>query len=265
MKIDPNDPLVKEYRELSAALRRLQEQRKSAEKQEREDPAKSIKNFYGVLEHMRTEFLKQNPQAKKDIIGKLIEEIEIHQLSPHLYLMRIVWIKPIAGERDDVALLWRATATKAPWSTEEETILQTLYPEADILTLMQALPDKAMNRMRTRASTLGIRRQQRTRYPFYETITWKDLEVAKPEEREVLWEEMNRMARSTKKRGRVAVSWLLPFDEISFLRLLVIRGNEEGSAGRTPGLITHAISHGRTEGDLSSGGPFAARLYHYSS
>jgi hypothetical protein len=61
LELDPNDPIVKEHRQLKADLRRLQRQREEASRTLNEDHAKSISDFYHTLMHLRTEFHKRKP------------------------------------------------------------------------------------------------------------------------------------------------------------------------------------------------------------
>src|SRR5205085_11229882 len=98
-----------------------------------EDPSKSIVGFYDVLSHLRAKFHKRSPQDKKDIMKKLIKEVKINALSPHLMTLHITWIEPLATRSgEDVALLWRGTPSKTPttneWAEEEEEKLERLYP-----------------------------------------------------------------------------------------------------------------------------------------
>lgn len=224
-KLNPNDPIVKKYREISASLRQLRQQRKEAGNRAQEDPEKTIHGFYSTLGHLRTEFLKRSPQDKKDIIQKLVDEVEIQMLSPHLFVMRLIWIKPITGRddsepRDDVVLLWKCLSrqyTGYEWAPEEDARLRILYGQASQQELMEAFPAKSFGRIRNRASFLKLPRRPRSERQFHETITWQDLATALPDEREVLWDEINRLAECTRK-NQIGALWFLPIDEVSFLR-----------------------------------------------
>ena len=231
-ELDPNDPIIKEHRSLTATLRNLQKQRAEAAIEVQEDPAASIENFYGVLSHLRAEFNRKAPQTKKDIIRKLVESVEVSAISAHLYTLRITWIRPLSSYRDDVALLWRSDPTrdngKSSWSEEEERMLKTLYPSSQQLEIMQAIPNKTPGQIKKRASELEIRRDyvitnsQHTRYHW--TVRYKDLEevskfTSSEEEKAFLWGEINTMARAS-QRGKLSVSWFLPIDMISFANCL---------------------------------------------
>jgi hypothetical protein len=243
VELDPNDPLMKEYRQLSATLRRLKRQRDEAALLANEDPTRSITDFYHVLSHLRSEFTKQDPQTKKDIMKKLIEEVKINALSPHLYTLHITWIQPMAAGREDVALFWRSDPlnnhVKAVWTEEEEAALRTLYPDRPRNEIMQAIPTKTPGQIKKRAGELRIRRPRwhiDETERFYWTVCYADLQAAAAftetvKERSFLWAEINRMAERT-KRGQLTPSWFLPVDMISFVRDLCATNEIEGGLPR---------------------------------
>jgi hypothetical protein len=224
-----NDPNIKEQRDLYIQLRRLQKQREKAAEAANEDPAKSITDFYYVLSHLRAEFNKKDPQTKKDIMKKLIEEVKITAISPHLLTLHITWIKPLATsrDRDDVALLWRGTPNKSPttnyWTEDELAALRTLWPDAPHTDIMHAIPNKTSSQIKDKAWELGIRRDFH-HLPrggrFHLTIAQIDLQAAAAftecvKEQDFLWREINAMAERTRK-GDISAMWFLPIDAISF-------------------------------------------------
>jgi len=230
IELDENDPIVIERRHLQVTLRRLQKQREEAARQTKEDPAHSITNFYHVLSHLRTEFTKQSPQRKKDFIRKLIEEVKITAISPHLFTLYITWIQPLATERDDVALLWRCTPTKSDtvsvWTKEEEAALRTLYPLRPQLEIMKSIPNKTPGMIKNRAYHLHVRRQRNMRggERFFWTVCYADLQAAAQFtettiEKDFLFSQINRMAEETKK-GNISALWFFPVDMVSFAKSL---------------------------------------------
>src|SRR5207244_4419026 len=85
------------------------------------DPEETITSFYYVLSHLETEFQKQSIDVQKQMMTKLVKQVTVNNLSPHLFSLYIVWQDGIAI-RPDVALLWRGGALKEMegWSEEEE-------------------------------------------------------------------------------------------------------------------------------------------------
>jgi len=233
IELAENDPNIVEQRNLYMQLRRLQKQREDAARQSKEDPSTSITNFYHVLSHLRAEFMIQPPQTKKDIMRKLIEKVTIQAISPHLFTMHITWISPLATERDDIALLWRATPTKSDeiskWTEEEDEALKALYSNAPQLVLMQGIPNKSPGMMKNRAAFLRVRRQRNIHEE--ERLSWNmmyaDLQAASAfttteKRRLLLWEQINIMSQQAKKRTETTITalWFFPVDVVSFVQSL---------------------------------------------
>jgi hypothetical protein len=242
--LDPDDPIMVEHRRLRATLRNLEKQREEAAREAKEDPGKSIANFYYVLAHLRAEFNKKDPQTKQDIIRKLVDEVKVNAISPHLYSLQITWIEPITSVPEDVALLWRSDPTKdkilAAWSEEEEAALRTLYPDSQQLELLQAIPNKTAAQIKKRAWQLGVKRDYwhiEETERFYWTVSYKDLQIAaqytdSAKERAFLWHEINTLAEHT-RRGQLTASWFMPVDAVSFVYALSVTGENEGGQSKT--------------------------------
>ena len=234
IELADNDPNIVEQRNLYMQLRRLQKQRDDAARLSNEDPSASITNFYHVLSHLTTEFHKLPPQTKKDFMRRLIDEVKIQSISPHLFLLHITWIRPLTNERadrTDVALLWRCTPTKSDevnvWTPEEDDALRALYPNAPQLALMQSIPYKTPGMMKNRAFHLGVRREGK-KYDserFSLTVMYADLEAANlfaknDKDRNVLWNEINTLSQQAKKGKdtNITALWLFAVDMGSFIQ-----------------------------------------------
>ena len=208
-------------------------------------PSSSIKNFYHILSHLPHEFFSKSPQTRKDIIRKLIEEVKVNVISPHLYTLNITWISPVSCGREDVALFWRSDPISdenlSEWTEDEEAALHRLYPNSPKIELMKAMPYKTPGMIKSRASTLGIKRDRYhivdEQERFYWTVCYADLQVAAEftqtiEERSYLWGVINNMAENT-KRGQLTASWFLPVDAVSFERALCV--TDVKNSGALPG------------------------------
>jgi hypothetical protein len=220
-----------EQRNLYMQLRRLQKQREEAARQSKEDPSNSTTDFYHVLSHLTTEFHKLPPQTKKDFMRRLIEKVSIQSISPHLFTLRITWIRPLAYERSDVALLWRSTPTKDEavntWTEEEDNALRRLYPNAPQLELMQRIPYKTPGMMKNRAHYLGIQRlgKKHDAERFSLTMMYADLEAAAKfaktdRRRKLVLSEINILSQQAKK-GRdtnITALWFFSVDMVSFVQ-----------------------------------------------
>ncbi len=231
IELAENDPIMVEQRTLYMQLYRLQKQREEAARQSKEDPSNSITNFYHVLSHLTTEFHTLPPQTKKDFMRRLIEKVSIQSISPHLFALRITWIRPLAYERSDVAFLWRSTPTKVEavntWTEEEDNALRRLYPNAPQLALMQAIPYKTAGMMKNRAHSLGIQRlgKKHDAERFSLTMMYADLEAAAKfaktdRRRTLLLSEVNSLSQQAKKGKdtNITALWFFSVDMVSFVQ-----------------------------------------------
>src|SRR5258708_29678804 len=95
---DPAAPLtveaerryIESLRETEEDLQRLL--RKQAKQQaEYQDPAEIIGNFYYVLSHLSTEFVRLPPESQKRVARQVIRDIKLNRISAHLFLLHIEW------------------------------------------------------------------------------------------------------------------------------------------------------------------------------
>src|SRR6266568_5039979 len=168
------------------------------------------------------------------------EEIQLDSDDPIVKEHRklyITWIEPVAA-RDDVALFWRSDPTTtdatACWSEEEEAALRSLYPDRPQIELLQAIPNKTPGQIKKRARELGVKRDRwhiEEQQRFYWTVCFADLQAVTqfagtPQERDFLYNEVNRMAQQT-KRGSLTAVWFLPLDVVSFTHALCVTNENE--------------------------------------
>ena len=198
-----------------------------------------------MLGHLTTEFHKLPPLTKKDFIKRLIGEVKLQTISPHLFTLHITWIRPLASERDDVALLWRSTPCKSDevnkWSDVEDEALRRLYPHAPQFEIMQALTYKSPGMIKNRAYRIGVtRKYMREDERFSWTMMYADLAAAAnyaptEQHKQLLWSEINAMSQEAKKGKETNFSalWLFPVDMVSFVRELNVTDViEEGLSDR---------------------------------
>ncbi len=201
------------------------------------DPAETITNFYFVLSHLATEFLKQGIDVQKQMMTKLVKQITVDKLSPHLYSLFIVWQDGIA-HRPDVALLWRGSAVreKEGWSEEEEHAIRTYWPQAHPFEVMQYLPTRSIDSIANHAIELGVRRTVRTggkRVNTYDkAMTYADLQAAisqvAEEDGAYICGILNEMAETT-KRGEITAYWPLPVDKVGFSTIIADDGGNSAA------------------------------------
>jgi hypothetical protein len=198
------------------------------------DPETTIKNFYFVLSHLTTEFFKQGIDVQKQMMTKLVQQITVERLSPHLYSLYIIWQDGVA-RRPDIALLWRAVALrgKEGWSTEEDTLIKTLWPTAHPLDVLRHLPERSRDSIANRAIELGVNRTFRTGgqkvNPYHRSMTYADLAAAmqrvNKEDEEYICGILNDMAEKT-KRGEILAYWPLPIERVGFSTMTTVDGDD---------------------------------------
>lgn len=191
------------------------------------DPEETITNFYFVLSHMPTEFRKQHIDVQRQMIGRLVKQVTLNNISPHLFRLYIVWQDGVAT-RPDVALLWRGKAVmdNEGWSEEEEGIIRAHWPHGGQLDVMRLLPLRTWTSIRQHANARGIVRSKELKggrrkvNPYYETISYADLEAAmiyavNEEDRVYMCEKVNELAEQT-PRGYISTYLPLPVDIVGF-------------------------------------------------
>jgi hypothetical protein len=190
------------------------------------DPGEIITNFYHVLAHLSTEFKAQSIDVQKQMMSRLINQVTVNNISPHLFHLYIVWLDGIAT-RPDVALIWRGIAIKDldGWSEEEDALLRLLYPKASQLEIMRSLPMRTWCRIYGRAPELGVSRDtacfgRKKVNEYYHTMSYADLDAAMQyaengEDKAYVCDVLNKLAENTAK-GEMNAYWPLPVDIVGF-------------------------------------------------
>jgi hypothetical protein len=221
-----------ELAELNQQLPRLL---KKQQAQPAIDPGETIANFYFVLSHLPTEFQKQNIDVQKQMMSKLIKQVTVNNISPHLFRLYIVWQDGIAT-RPDVALLWRGVGRKdlKGWREEEDAIIHTLYPRSSQLELMRALPLRSWTIIRERAAVLRVPRDvawsgRKKVNAYHATVSHADLEAAthyaeNGEDEAYMRARVNGLAENTAK-GEINAYWPLPVEIVGFSDFISNRGS----------------------------------------
>ncbi len=230
---DPAAPLtveaerryIESLRETEEDLQRLL--RKQAKQQaEYQDPAEIIGNFYYVLSHLSTEFVRLPPESQKRVARQVIRDIKLNRISAHLFLLHIEWQNGIAL-CPDVALIWRGKGARIghDWTAEEEAIIRAVYPAGAQIEIMAALPRRGWQSIRQHACTIGLHRSISTADQnainfYHATISHHGLDavarlVDDAQQQARLRQVVGELARKT-VRGGLSVHWWLPLDAISY-------------------------------------------------
>jgi hypothetical protein len=178
---------AKEYAQDLAELRpTLARLFKQQEKKPDLDPETTIKNFYYVLSHLVTEFHKQTKDTQSRIMGKLVKQVRVNNIAPHLYHLYIVWQEGVATRHPDVALLWRGTSLtdETEWTEEDNVLIRRYWPTGKQEDILKLFPRVTWASIRQQANALGVFRSKELKMgnlrvnKYSTTMTYADLMAA---------------------------------------------------------------------------------------
>lgn len=214
--------------EQALAERDLAKAQDALDRYERVQPTQFIPKFYRILGKAPGEFWNLDVDRQRHMMSLLIDEMQLMNISPHMYKLLLKWKDPVA-KRWDCAIIFKRHAVRSrllnvsQWTTEEDDILRKLWPATDMLTIRRALPTKTGTALKARAAEFRVQRngnfhiiRRRTihRALCYNdwTATCASLEVnAASEEGMKVLEMLNYYARITEQEGTsVGVWWVLP-------------------------------------------------------
>ena len=99
--------------------------------------------------------IEGNEESRR-FIRLMCESVELSKYSNHVLTLTVRWRAPFT--QIDVLYLYRKEAGRQPWSKADEQVLRDLYPEADRLTILQALPTRSWQSIIAWANDMGLRR-----------------------------------------------------------------------------------------------------------
>lgn len=240
---NPARPLTqaqeKRYLEAQADVEHdLAKAQAALKKYEEVQPDEFIPAFYRILGEAPGEFWNMDIDRQRRMLRLLVDSIEVENISPHMYSLRLKWKDPVTP-RWDCALIFRRNSLRSvlkgdDWSEEELALLKEIYPTGDKLDLHKAFPMKSCEAIKQKSSELQIKRalERPTTYSIiHRSLCYADwvhtcnaLHVEHTsEEGRVVLRQLNHFARTTEKRS-AAFWWLLPvvemtdFDAIMSLR-----------------------------------------------
>ena len=268
---NPAQPLTtaqeQRYLEAQAAAERDLAQIEAAlKKYEGAQPDQFIPAFYRILGEAPGEFWNLDIDRQRRMLRLLIDSIEVENLSPHVYSLRLKWKDPVA-QPWDCALLFRRSAIRSvlkgePWTDEELALLRQLYPTTDKLTLHKAFPMKSGENMKQRAAEHGIRRLidgRSCRSIIHRSMCYADwANTAKalniePESEEgyKLLKQLNHYAITTEHKG-LSFWWLLPVMEMSNVEESLSPHDLKTSSPYVPGWLRHPPSESDISGHVGA-------------
>ncbi len=113
---------------------------------------------------------------KPQFVLLLVQRVELTEVSPHILKITLTFKPPIGCTT--TGYLWRVRGDKAAWSDEELSTLRRLYPRADRLDILKALPKRTWRNIKCYGYKKGIKRLVDTRKaPFHNDCTYEDWQV----------------------------------------------------------------------------------------
>ncbi|MBV9228173.1 MAG: hypothetical protein JOZ18_02580, partial [Chloroflexi bacterium] len=204
----------------------LEKAQLALKKYEQAQPNQFIPVFYRILGEAPGDFWQLDIDRQRRMLSLLIEEIQVENISPHLYRLRLKW-KDSVAQRWDSALIFRRNAIRSvlkgdDWSAEEDELLRTLYPTTDKLELHIQFPMKSGMAMKTRASELKVKREidgHQSRCIIHRSLCYTDWIKAceamdvdhTSSEGYAVLDQLNYYAHTTERKG-AAFWWLLPIE-----------------------------------------------------
>jgi hypothetical protein len=189
--------------------------------------------FVRILGKAPGEFWNLDVDHQRRLLRMLIDEIQITNLSPHMYKLHLKWSEPVASRWDD-ALIYKRQAVRTDklceqeWTSEEDQLIRELWPNTDKLEICKAIPTKAGATINARAFGLGVRRNASWRgkpSPLHRALCYNDwAKSCEALNRDITTEEgaqllktLNYYAKTTGIKQRAAIWWVLPVGDHSIL------------------------------------------------
>lgn len=207
----------------------LDEAKAALLRHERSEPNQFIPAFYRILGQAPGEFWDLDQDHQRRMMTLLVDDIQVENISPHLYRLRLKWKDPVAQHWDG-ALIYKCVARKGTlsnngWNDADDAIMHQLYERGDRIELSKALPNKSYKSMKGRAVYLGIKRDtyMRTNTSIMDDgLCFDDWRKAcdvleadiDSEEGAKILDMLNYYARTT-PRKHLSFWWLLPVVDIN--------------------------------------------------
>jgi hypothetical protein len=226
------------------AERDLEKAKNDLVRYEKTQSLEYIPAFYRILGEAPGDFWKMDIDRQRRMLRMLIETIEIENISPHLYTLRLKWKDPVAV-RWDCALIFRRNSLRSnlkgdDWTEDELVQLRGMYPTADKLELHVAFPMKSGEAIKQKAAELGVKRA--SRMPEKMSIIYRSLCLADwqntckalgvqqydSEEGRLILKKLNDFAKTTDKNS-AAFWWLLPVVEMADFDQMTTAHDRDGS------------------------------------
>jgi hypothetical protein len=199
----------------------------------RNKPSEFIPAYYRILGKAPGEFWNLDVDRQRRMLRMLIDEIQITNLSPHMYKLHLKWKEPVAS-RWDAALIYKRQAVRTnklgeqEWTSEEDQLIRELWPVADKMEICKMIPTKAGATIGARAFILGVERDDSWRGKrslMHRSLCYDDwakscaalnIDITTDEGMQLL-ETLNYYAKTTGTKQRAAIWWVLPVVQMNYI------------------------------------------------
>jgi len=123
---------------------------------EADEEQKAMYDIHTLVPRIRKEWQNFTYATRLLVVSGLVRSVVLTQPASGWLQMEIAWKFPAWGiDRGHI----RKLSSKAPWTEEEDTQLQHLYPTGEVIDLLRAFPTRNWNGIMERAAELEIRRE----------------------------------------------------------------------------------------------------------
>lgn len=99
---------------------------------------------------------------QRRMLQLLINFIEVENISPHFYSLRLKWKDPVATHWDCALIALRSSTKVIEWTEDERRLLRDIYPTALFSGLSIAFPAKSGMAIRLKSAEFQEKRDSRT-------------------------------------------------------------------------------------------------------
>jgi hypothetical protein len=140
-------------------------------------------------------------EDRQALVALLVKRVCLEYLSPRFMQITIVWKE----FPPDVGIIQRANACSFRWTPQEDQIIRELYPTASPQTLLDILPHRSWDGIRSRALEINVHQERQREHVPYRNVSKEDLQVA--ERYDIPREDLVRAGKSFFVRWRLRHHW----------------------------------------------------------
>lgn len=133
------------------------------------------KSFHEELAVLKEEWHKKPMDRKVEFVNLLVQNVTLTIEAPRWIRMDIQWAYPLWEA--ETHYIYRVRGKTPKWTEEEKDILRTMYPDATVTEILQALPNRSWSSITMAAyQVLHVKRniREKNTIPFGWSDSWQD-------------------------------------------------------------------------------------------